>query len=321
MNRNEFLRTSALFGAGLGLLPNMACKQLATKKIPKLGLGLFSIPKILENDLEGSIKMMSEIGIREFELYGPYPFTSEITKASWAAVAPKLGFSASGFYNHSPEEFKALLQQYQITAPSMHTDLYTLESNMVELAKAAHIMGSQYVVLPSIPEIERPDLDGYRKMAERFNEIGRQAKEEGIKFAYHNHGYGLIPEDGVIPLEIILNGTDSETVFFEMDLFWTTAGKANPVELLKRYEGRYKMLHVKDMKEITYFKGKGSTSDEWMELFPLLVPSGQGAIPLQEILGVALETGVEHYFIEQDLAGDPKGDIGASFTYLDGLRF
>ena len=39
-----------------------------------IGLGLFSIPKILENDLEGSIKIMSKIGIREFELYGPYPF-------------------------------------------------------------------------------------------------------------------------------------------------------------------------------------------------------------------------------------------------------
>ena len=158
-----------------------------------IGLGLFSIPKILENDLEGSIKIMSKIGIREFELYGPYPFSSEIEKESWSLVTPKLGFSASGFYNHSPEHFKALLQQYQITAPSMHTDLYTLESNMVELAKASHIIGAKYVVLPFIPESERLNLDSYKKMAERFNEIGRQAKEEGVKFAYHNHGYGLIP--------------------------------------------------------------------------------------------------------------------------------
>tara|TARA_Y100000385_G_scaffold290041_1_gene361564 strand:- start:11244 stop:12113 length:870 start_codon:yes stop_codon:yes gene_type:complete len=286
-----------------------------------IGLGLFSIPKILENDLEGSIKIMSKIGIREFELYGPYPFSSEIEKESWALVTPKLGFSASGFYNHSPEHFKALLQQYQITAPSMHTDLYTLESNMVELAKASRIMGAKYVVLPFIPESERLDLDSYKKMGERFNEIGRQAKEEGVKFAYHNHGYGLIPEDGVVPLELILKGTDLEIVFFEMDLFWTTAGKANPIELLKRYEGRYKLLHIKDMKKITNFKGKGSTYVEWMELFPLLVPSGEGAIPLKEIIEIAQKTGMEHYFIEQDLAGDPIGDIETSFKYLDGLSF
>ncbi len=321
MKRSEFLKSSALLGTGLGLLPNIACSRWSSKRIPKIGLGLFSIPKILENDLEGSIKMMSQIGIREFELYGPYPFTDEITKASWAEVAPKLGFSASGFYKHTPSDFKALLDQNNISAPSMHTDLYTLEKNMSALAAAARIMGASYVVLPSIPEKERPNLDGYKKMADRFNEIGRQAKEEGIKFAYHNHGYGLVEEEGVVPLELILNSTNPETVFFEMDLFWTTAGRANPAQLLKTYEGRYKMLHIKDMKEIAYFKGKGSTSDEWMELFPLLVPSGKGQIPLKEIIGVALDTGVEHYFIEQDLAGRPKEDIETSFNYLEGLRF
>lgn len=321
MKRSDFLKTSALFGTSIGLMPNLACDGLMSKKISKVGLGLFSIPKILESDLEGSIKMMSKIGIREFELYGPYPFTHETTKAFWASVTPSLGFSASGFYNHRPDEFKALLDENNISVPSMHTDLYTLESNMKDLAKAARTMGASYVVLPSIPEVERPNLDAYKKMADRFNEIGRQANEEGIKFAYHNHGYGLVEEEGVIPLELILNYTNPETVFFEMDLFWTTAGRANPSELLKKYEGRYKMLHIKDMKEITYFKGKGSTADEWMELFPLLVPSGKGQIPLKEIIGVAIDTGVDHYFIEQDLAGRPKEDIEASFNFLNSLEF
>lgn len=322
MKRSEFIKTSSLLASTVGLLPSIACKSISDNKLNKIGLGLFSTPKILENDLEGTCKKMAEIGIREFETYGPYSFTDNRTKASWAAVSEHLGFSASGFYGHSPEDFKSVLSHYDISVPSMHTDLYTLESNMTALGKAANTMGASYVVLPSIPEKERLDLDAYKRMAERFNEIGRQAIEEGVKFAYHNHGYGLIPEDnGVVPINIILDETDPKKVFFEMDLFWTVAGKSNPMELLKKHQGRYTMLHIKDMKTITYFKGKGSTSTEWMELFPLLVPAGSGEIPIDEILKVAYHSGVEHYFIEHDLAANPYENVESAYDYLSSLRF
>lgn len=322
MKRSEFIKTSSLLASSVGLLPSIACKSISDNKLNKIGLGLFSTPKILENNLEGTCKKMAEIGIREFETYGPYSFTDNRTKASWAAVSEHLGFSASGFYGHSPEDFKSVLSHYDISVPSMHTDLYTLESNMTALGKAANTMGASYVVLPSIPEKERLDLDAYKRMAERFNEIGRQAIEEGVKFAYHNHGYGLIPEDnGVVPINIILDETDPKKVFFEMDLFWTVAGKSNPMELLKKHQGRYTMLHIKDMKTITYFKGKGSTSTEWMELFPLLVPAGSGEIPIDEILKVAYHSGVEHYFIEHDLAANPYENVESAYDYLSSLRF
>jgi sugar phosphate isomerase/epimerase len=177
-------------------------------------------------------------------------------------------------------------------------------------------------VLPSIPETERLDIKAYHLMASRFNEIGRIAKEEGIRFAYHNHGYGLIPEDnGIVPLDIIFEETDSDKVFFEMDLFWTVAGKADPIDLLKKHKGRYKMLHIKDMKSITYFKGKGSTSSEWMELFPQLVPAGSGEIPLKDIMDVAYHSGVLHYFVEHDLAPNPYENIQSAYDFLKALRF
>ena len=322
MKRKDFLKSSLIISAGIGFTPSLASGSISKRKINKIGLGLFSIPRIMKNDLEGTIEKMAEMGVREFETYGPYSFTHEKTKASWAAISEYLGFSASGFYGKSAEEFKTLTNQYGISVPSMHTDLYTLESNMASLGKAARSIGANYVVLPSIPDEERLDIDAYHLMAKRFNEIGRQANEEGIKFAYHNHGYGLMPEEnGIIPMNIILDETNKDKVFFEMDLFWTVAGKADPIELLNKHQGRYKMLHIKDMKNITYFKGRGSTSSEWMELFPLLVPAGSGQLPLNEILKVAYNTGVEHYFIEHDLAPNPYENIQSAYDYLEALRF
>ena len=44
-----------------------------------------------------------------------------------------------------------MLQHNGLAAPSMHTDLETLDKNMPQLAEAAHILGSEYVILPAIP--------------------------------------------------------------------------------------------------------------------------------------------------------------------------
>src|SRR5210317_1294840 len=175
MKRKDFVKSSMIMGAGMGLSPSLACNSLAEKKLNAIGLGLFSIPKIMEQDLEGTIKKMAAIGIKEFETYGPYSFTHEKTKASWAEVSAFLGFSASGFFGRSAQEFKDLTGQYGISVPAMHTDLYTLESYMPSLAKAARSIGATFVVLPSIPEIERLDIKSYHLMAKRFNEIGRIA--------------------------------------------------------------------------------------------------------------------------------------------------
>ncbi|MDA1144113.1 MAG: hypothetical protein O3B94_04005 [Bacteroidetes bacterium] len=124
MKRKDFLKSSLIISAGIGFTPSLASGSISKRKINKIGLGLFSIPRIMKNDLEGTIKKMAEMGVREFETYGPYSITHEKTKASWAAISEYLGFSASGFYGKSAEEFKTLTNQYGISVPSMHTDLF-----------------------------------------------------------------------------------------------------------------------------------------------------------------------------------------------------
>lgn len=91
-----------------------------------------------------------------------------------------------------------------MTAPSTHTDLVTLQKNMGALDEAGHTVGWTYVGLPSISDDLRRNLDDYKKMAEEFNRIGADAKRHGLKFAYHNHGYGLHEMEGKIPLRLLL---------------------------------------------------------------------------------------------------------------------
>jgi len=281
-----------------------------------IGIQLFSLPKLLEKDFEGGIAMLSKMGYSELELYGPFEFSAESNKVGWKALEPMLGFSASGFFGRSANELKAILKQHQMTVPSVHTDLDTLENHIEAFATAKEILGFDYVTLPAIPDERRKTLDDYKKMADTFNTIGENARKLGLKFAYHNHGYGLREVDGHIPFDMMIAATDPELVFLELDVFWTTAGRANPVDYLKKYSGRYHLMHLKDMKPITYFEGDGSDANQWIAFFPKMTTAGDGELDLDTIVRTAQDNGVKHFFVEQDLVQQPEIALKRSLDYL-----
>jgi sugar phosphate isomerase/epimerase len=316
INRRQFLQTAALSTAGALLTTRAFAKR---KLINSVGIQLFSVPKALEADFPGTLKMLATMGYKEVELYGPYSFSTQSAKDHWAAVTPSLGFSGSGFFGHTASEVKAILAANGLTAPSMHTDLDTLQTAMDPLAEAAHILGSTYVVLPAIPQDKRQTLDDYRKMADAFNSIGEKAKKAGVKFAYHNHGYGWHAVNGQVPIKLILDNTDPSTVFLEMDLYWTTAGGADPVQLLTHYAGRYRMMHIKDMSKKVQFSGDGGDSKQWIELFPYMTSAGSGVLDLKTILTTAKNTGLEHFIVEQDMVAHPEVALKKSYDYLASL--
>ena len=191
---------------------------------------------------------------------------------------------------------------------------------MNRLGEAAQLLGHEYVILPSIPDDKRKTLDDYKKMADTFNKIGEAAKNAGVKFAYHNHGYGLKEMNGQVPLKLILDGTDPSLVFFEMDIYWTTAGGADPVAYLELYKNRYHLMHVKDMSKKVQFSGDGGDSKQWIELFPYMTTAGNGVIDLKSILPKAKEYGVKHFIVEQDMVADPGTALKKSFDFLASLK-
>ncbi|MFN4145929.1 MAG: sugar phosphate isomerase/epimerase family protein [Runella sp.] len=316
--RRTFLKQSSLVATAATLSPIESILTDSMKK-NKVGIQLFSIPKMLSEDFVGGIKMLAQMGYKEVEFFGPFPFSDQNAQKNWEAAGKMLGFSGSGFFGRSAREARKILDDYGLSSPATHTDLATLENNMSQLGEAAQIMGWKYVTLPAIPDDRRQTLDDYKRMADTFNKIGENAQKHGLRLGYHNHGYGIKPVNGQIPLQIILDNTDPKLVFFEMDIFWTTAGGADPVDYLTQYAGRYKMLHLKDMKEKKEFSGDGGSMQQWMPLFPLMASAGDGALDLVNILKKAKKTGVEHFFVEQDMVADPHTALKRSISFLKNI--
>jgi sugar phosphate isomerase/epimerase len=293
---------------------------MSSLSAPKpIGVQLFSLPKRLNDDLPETIDMLAQMGYTEVELFGPYLFSTDLARAEWEAITPYLGFSGSGFFGRSAQEMTGMLTQNGMRVAAMHTDLDTLQQRMDKLGEAARTLGANYVVLPAIPEQYRQTLDDYRRMADTFNQIGASAQQAGVKFAYHNHGYGLHEQGGQTPLQLLLERTDPELVFLELDIYWTTAGGADPLSLLEKYADRYRLIHLKDMTELTRFSGDGSVSTEWMSLFPYMTTVGSGVLNVADVVAKAREIGIEHFIVEQDLVADPAISLRKSFNFLASL--
>ena len=315
--RRKFLKTSAALAVGGILLPQVNFADAKSDALKTLGVGLFSIPKAIENDFAGTMKKLSQIGFKEIEFYGPYSFSPEAEQKRWASMTPQLGFSVSGLYGMSAKEVKKILDDNGLSAPSIHAGLSTLKEKMDQLAETAKTLGTEYVILPSAAT--PPDLDGFKKQADEFNEIGMQAAKRGINFAYHNHGNGHKAIDGVIPFDLTMQKTNPKEVFFQMDVFWMEAAGVDIPGYLDKYKGRFVSMHVKDMAKRVRFSSDGGDAGQWMELFPQLANAGSGVMDLKTILSHAVKSGVKHFAVERDIAPNSIDDLKVSYDYLTKL--
>jgi sugar phosphate isomerase/epimerase len=92
-------------------------------------------------------------------------------------------------------------------------------------------------------------------------------------------------------------------------LFLTRAlqGGASPVGYFKKYPGRFRLLHVKDI---------GATPKHYF------TEVGRGVIDFKTIFAHSREAGVHHYFVEQDeTPGSPFDSLKISIDYLKQLEF
>lgn len=133
-------------------------------------------------------------------------------------------------------------------------------------------------------------------------------------FCYHPHGYEFGFVGNQTLFDSLATSTDSKTVKFELDLFWVVRGGENPVALLKEHEGRFPLVHLKDLKKGTPTGDlTGSAPDETS------VSVGKGMIDIPAVLQACAAEGVEHYYIE-DESPDASRQVPESLAYLRSLN-
>lgn len=120
-----------------------------------------------------------------------------------------------------------------------------------ELAYGA-FMGARYDVAGFRPKsLSRDDI---LRACDEVNEFSRKVKAAGMMNLIHNHAheFGQVEgePEGVTPYDLILQNTDPDLVGMEIDVGWVQFAGANPVDIIKKYPGRFRIIHVKECNRI-----------------------------------------------------------------------
>lgn len=259
MNRRQFLQDTSLAGASIALGLGLS----SYKPIKTYGIQLYTLRDIIGKDPKGVLKQLASFGYKQIEGYsGP-----------------------SGiFWGMKNTEFKSYLDSIGIKMISSH---YDWANDTEKLAPQAAEIGMEYLICPYLGK--QKSLDDYKRVADKFNAAGEICKKNGIKFAYHNHGYSFEAVDGIFPQDVMMQACDPALVDFEMDIYWVVTAGQDPETWLKKYPNRWKLCHVKD-------RGKNfpANADD------ASVTLGTGTINFPKILKTARKTGMKHYIMEQE---------------------
>ena len=283
--RRDFIKNSALGSAilALGGGSMLSCKP--TGQIQELGLIMGVLKNELNLDFNGTLRKVAEIGYKYLEI----------------------GNNPRG----SREDFKEFLNEVDLIPVAGGTSIGQMleEEKLRKLCDDALYLGKKYMVCywPWLDGGPGKTLDDFMRATERINKVGKTCKEMGINFAFHNHDQEFIPVEGYQwGYEAILENTDPSIVDMELDLYWTVKGGGDPLTLFRKYPGRFKIFHVKDM----------DNSPEKVYTCP-----GYGVIDFASIFSKSDQAGVEYYIVEIDEHPEPFQCVQDSYDYLMNLKF
>lgn len=157
------------------------------------------------------------------------------------------------------------------------------------------------------------DKDYLLRRCELFNKVGELCKERGMRYYYHNHYQEFQTMGDKTVYELIMENTDPELVFIEMDTYWITRAGHDPIKLIEKYKDRLVLLHQKDFpkeapqpmvmydgvidknKEITYPLFEDTKDPQ------CFTEIGTGVLPIQDTINVALKAPhLDYIILEQD---------------------
>lgn len=286
VNRRKFLQNTGAFAIGSLILPIGCAQRTAetrdstggtqTGNLGPIGLQLYSIRDILEQDLPGNLEQLAKMGYKEVESYPG---------------------SDGHYYGLSPEEFSGMVKNVGMELVSSHVGSgapngndvdwrqANLSQNFERLVEQAAKTGQTYLTCSSLHDSYRQNADDLKRTIDLFNRSGEICKNAGLQFAYHNHAFEFEKIGDVVIYDYLIENTDTDLVKYELDMYWVERGGQSIVDYLRRYPNRFPLGHVKDM----------SKEDESKNAV-----IGSGRINYQEILGVAKENGMKHFLVEQE---------------------
>ena len=218
----------------------------------------------------------------------------------------------SNLFGKTATEMRALLDERGMVCTSYGVYYDALTNKTEKVIQDAKTLGAEFVRVGMIPHKGDFTVQDADVAIKDFNRVGKILKENGIEFAYHNHGYDFTPYQQSTLYDYIIQNTNPAYVSFELDILWVHQFGQDPLAYLKKYPSRFKLMHVKDLKKGIPVGLDVKTSSEND------VPLGSGQINVQAILKQALKSPIKYYYLE-DENSNSRTQVPLSLAYVKNL--
>ena len=268
----------------------------------KIGAPGYILLKEIQKDMPGTLKRVAALGFDGFEI--------------------------TGFFGHSPEEWKQACQEAGLEPYGCFAQLTRLAGenkatrggNWDDFASAFDIPGEttedalSYIqdIGCSYVGLLVPNAPMDQTVLNKIKDVAAVAKAKGVKLQYHNHNYEYNNVvDGVYRMDYILENTDS-SLLFEPDLGWMEIAGYSSEKALRRWASRIEIVHLKD-----YWRENNDPA-----LPHRFRPTGYGVMDWARLLPLCEELiAPKWYTADHDSAyeGDIYEELGMSVDYIRGM--
>jgi sugar phosphate isomerase/epimerase len=217
--RREFIQHTAIGAAGatlsLGLAGCSTNKTSMKKKIP-VGVEMYSVRNECRTDFPGTIAAVAKIGYK--------------------------GVEFAGYWNRSAKDIRQMVDDNGLVTCGTHTQYADLQPDKIDATiEFNQILGNKFVICPSMSAKSKQEWLDKAKM---FNELADKLKPHGMWIGYHAHAHDFQKFDGETAWDIFFGNTKHDVVM-QLDTSNCREGGADPVEVLNRYPGRVRSIHIK----------------------------------------------------------------------------
>ena len=253
-----------------------------------VGIQLYGVRNAMEADFEGTLKAVADMGYEYVEF--------------------------AGYYGHTAEEIKELLDKYGLKCISVHQGLDFYDEKPDEAAEFLKTFGAKYSVIPWYGKEKLAGSPEWEASAARFKRVAEVLAAHGMKLGYHNHDFEFEKYEGKYLHDYIFEAVGTDLIDPELDTCWVHYAGINPADKIREFSGRVEIVHLKDFVcrelgggpayDLIDNSGKGlgnkSKEDNGFQFRPL----GMGRQNFAEILEACEEAGTEVVIVEQDQTYD-----------------
>jgi len=153
------------------------------------------------------------------------------------------GVEPAGFFNFTPAEFRARVENLGMVVSSTHGP-WVSPDNIPEVIDTVCTLGLDIAGGGYGPD-DFKDIDSIKRTAETVNGIIEKLKVANIDLFLHNHAWEFDMVEGRLAYDYFAELCPD--VKFEIDTYWAANyGANNPAEQVAKFKHRVPYLHIKD---------------------------------------------------------------------------